>query len=35
MSGTRVELSVAANPDVVAAGGAVGAGVDAVAGALR
>ena len=35
MSGTGVELSVAANPDVVVAGAAVGAGVDAVAGALR
>ena len=35
MSGTGVELSAAANPDAVSAGAAVGAGVDAVAGALR
>ena len=35
MSGTGVELSAAANPDAVAAGAAIGAGVDAVAGALR
>ena len=34
MSGTGVELSAAANPDAVAAGAAVGAGVDVVAGAL-
>ena len=34
MSGTGVELSAAANPDAVSAGAAVGAGVDAVAGAL-
>ena len=35
MSGTGVELSAAANPDAVAAGVVVGAGVDSVAGALR
>ena len=35
MSGTGVELSTAANPDAVAAGADVSAGVDAVVGALR
>ena len=35
MPGTGVELSAAANLDAVAAVAAVGAGVDAIAGALR
>ena len=35
MSCIGVELSVAANPDAVAAGAVVGVGVDVVAGALR